>query len=56
MFQGSEDEMTHHRVVRDLGPPRYCKRCKCRLNSYNHADRCLPCQRYAIVNPAEETA
>jgi len=55
-FQSSEDEMSHHRVVRDLGPPRYCKRCKCRLNSYNHADRCLPCQRYAIVNPAEETA
>lgn len=42
------------RSVRDLGPPRYCKRCGCKLNSYNQSTKCLPCQRYVIVNPLEE--
>jgi hypothetical protein len=49
-FRGGDEEAAL-RIVRDLGPPRYCKRCGCKLNSYNHADRCLPCQRYVIVNP-----
>jgi len=52
VFKSGEEEL-FQRPAWDPGPPRYCKRCKCKLNGYNRSDRCLPCQRYVIVNPEE---